>query len=186
MDPHLLEFLQIDLDTLWPDVLPGTWCEGICVLEFVTDGQDHLTWVPGNPSICATWLRSTILGPQKAVPSGSYLLWQGFLYRLMLEAPLFRRMLTGPKVFFELPGMSALQLCARLPCLKGHEPHFALVEYQINTGFISVIKEIHGIILCCFLSYLPTSPLGQDMTQGQFLQRSFNRFEFRVFLLIDL
>ena len=30
-------------------------------------------------------------------------------------------------------------------------------------------------------SYLPTPPLGQDMTQGQF----FNRFEFRVFLLLD-
>ena len=32
--------------------------------------------------------------------------------------------------------------------------------------------------------YLPTVPLGQDMTQGQFL-RKFNRFEFKVFLLLD-
>ena len=34
------------------------------------------------------------------------------------------------------------------------------------------------------LSYLPTPPLGQDMTQGQFLEE-FNRFEFRGFLLLD-
>ena len=30
--------------------------------------------------------------------------------------------------------------------------------------------------------YLPTPPLGQDTTQGQ---AEFNRFEFRVFLLLD-
>ena len=29
--------------------------------------------------------------------------------------------------------------------------------------------------------YLPTPPLGQDMTQGQFFKPEFNRFEFRVF-----
>ena len=33
--------------------------------------------------------------------------------------------------------------------------------------------------------YLPTPPLGQDMTQGQFFKAEFNRFEFRVFLLLD-
>ena len=33
--------------------------------------------------------------------------------------------------------------------------------------------------------YLPTPPLGQDMTQGQFFKSVFNRFEFRVFLLLD-
>ena len=32
--------------------------------------------------------------------------------------------------------------------------------------------------------YLPTPPLGQIMTQGQF-QAEFNRFECRVFLLLD-
>ena len=32
----------------------------------------------------------------------------------------------------------------------------------------------------------PTPPLGQDMTQGQFFKTAFNRFEFRVFLLLDL
>ena len=31
----------------------------------------------------------------------------------------------------------------------------------------------------------PTPLLGQDMTQGQLFKRSFNRFEFRVFLLLD-
>ena len=31
----------------------------------------------------------------------------------------------------------------------------------------------------------PTPPLGQDMTQGQFFKAEFNRFEFRVFLLLD-
>ena len=35
--------------------------------------------------------------------------------------------------------------------------------------------------------YLPTPPLGQDMTQGQFFffKRSLTGFEFRVFLLLD-
>ena len=33
--------------------------------------------------------------------------------------------------------------------------------------------------------YLPTPPLGQDMTQGQFFKRSLYRFEFRVVLLLD-
>ena len=32
--------------------------------------------------------------------------------------------------------------------------------------------------------YLPTPPLGQDMTQGQFFKRSLTGFEFRVFLLL--
>ena len=35
------------------------------------------------------------------------------------------------------------------------------------------------------LSYLPTPPLGQDMTQGQFFKAEFNRFEFSVFILLD-
>ena len=33
--------------------------------------------------------------------------------------------------------------------------------------------------------YLPTPPLGQDVTQGQFFKAEFNRFEFRVVLLLD-
>ena len=33
--------------------------------------------------------------------------------------------------------------------------------------------------------YLPSPPLGQDMTHGQFFKAVFNRFEFRVFLLVD-
>ena len=33
--------------------------------------------------------------------------------------------------------------------------------------------------------YLPTPPLGQDMTQGQFLSGVVTGFEFRVFLLLD-
>ena len=32
--------------------------------------------------------------------------------------------------------------------------------------------------------YLPTPPLGQDMTQGQFLSGVLTGFEFRVFLLL--
>ena len=31
----------------------------------------------------------------------------------------------------------------------------------------------------------PTPPLGQDMTQGQFFKAEFNRFHFRVFILLD-
>ena len=33
--------------------------------------------------------------------------------------------------------------------------------------------------------YLPTPPHEQDATQGQYLKAEFNRFEFRVFILLD-
>ena len=52
-----------------------------------------------------------------------------------------------------------------------------LLFLRLQTWFI------HSFIF--IYSYLPTPPLGQDMTQGQFLAE-FNRFEFRVFLLLDL
>ena len=35
-----------------------------------------------------------------------------------------------------------------------------------------------------FYHIYPTHPLGQDMTQGQLFKAEFNRFEFRVFLLL--
>ena len=39
-------------------------------------------------------------------------------------------------------------------------------------------------LLVPIFTYLPTPLRGQDMTQGQFLSE-FNKFEFRVFLLLD-
>ena len=39
--------------------------------------------------------------------------------------------------------------------------------------------------LFCINHIYPTPPLGQDMTQGQFFKAEFNRFEFRVVLLLD-
>ena len=47
-----------------------------------------------------------------------------------------------------------------------------------TTNFNEGVFCLKGQELLC---YLPTPPLGQDMTQGQF----FNRFEFRVVLLLD-
>ena len=55
------------------------------------------------------------------------------------------------------------------------------LDYVLRTS-IDKIKE-NGFKLTKERSrryYLPTPPLGQDMTQGQFLSE-FNRFEFRVF-----
>ena len=40
------------------------------------------------------------------------------------------------------------------------------------------------IYINIYISYLPTPPLEQDMTQGQFLSGVY-RFEFRVFFLLD-
>ena len=42
----------------------------------------------------------------------------------------------------------------------------------------------NGMMAIIIIIY-PTPPLGQDMTQGQFFKVEFNRFEFRVFLLLD-
>ena len=36
-----------------------------------------------------------------------------------------------------------------------------------------------------YLSYLPTPPLGQDMTQGQFFRRSFTGLNSEFFFLLD-
>ena len=46
------------------------------------------------------------------------------------------------------------------------------------------VRVFVGMYVCMYRSYLPTPPLGHDLTQGQFLAE-FNRFEFRVFLLLD-
>ena len=54
------------------------------------------------------------------------------------------------------------------------------------TGVLSKVESCQRLMLPCLklniiISYLPTPPFGQDMTRGQF-----NRFEFGVFLLLDL
>ena len=47
-----------------------------------------------------------------------------------------------------------------------------------------ILVRAFELILSCYHIY-PTPPLGQDLTQGQFISAEFNRFEFRVFLLLD-
>ena len=45
------------------------------------------------------------------------------------------------------------------------------------------VSPLHGLLLSHkhnSIPYLPTPPLRQDMTQAEF-----NKFEFRVFLLLD-
>ena len=57
-------------------------------------------------------------------------------------------------------------------------PSLFLLKCPSRLIFLSqMLCEIGGY-------YLPTPPLGQDMTQGQFLSRVY-RFEFRFFLLLD-
>ena len=46
-------------------------------------------------------------------------------------------------------------------------------------------QHMNAYINAFLYTYLPTPPLGQDMTQGQFFKAEFNRFEFKVFLLLD-
>ncbi len=47
-------------------------------------------------------------------------------------------------------------------------------------GLPQALTLFGGVRFIPYLPYLPTPPLGQDMTQAEF-----NRFEFRVFLLLD-
>ena len=42
------------------------------------------------------------------------------------------------------------------------------------------------LVMLSTYAYLPTTPFGQDMTQGQFFLAKIYRFEFRVFILLDL
>ena len=62
-------------------------------------------------------------------------------------------------------------------------------QFQPETKTKTHIRKLESILIKLYrqnvsLSYLPTPLLGQDMTQGQF-SAEFDRFEFRVFLLID-
>ena len=54
------------------------------------------------------------LGLRGIIPPSSHLPWQGLVYCLAPEAPLFRGMLKGAKTFFKLPGMSGLLFCVKL------------------------------------------------------------------------
>ena len=44
---------------------------------------------------------------------------------------------------------------------------------------------VKQVCLTIIYHIYPTPPLRQDMTQGQFFNFNLNRFEFRVFLLLD-
>ena len=47
-----------------------------------------------------------------------------------------------------------------------------------------ILKSAKNTTIILRFHIYPTTPLGQEMTQGQF-QADFNRFEFRVLLLLD-
>ena len=75
---------------------------------------------------------------------------------------------------------SAIQCCQRHHCLTEGDPaeariHSALnLSLTLNTALVRSLAAnlIFGCCLLCLYSvryYLPTPPLGQDMTQGQFL-----------------
>ena len=55
-------------------------------------------------------------------------------------------------------------------------PMYVCLSFYLSSSFYISHLSIYPIY--------PTPRLGQDMTQGQFLAE-FNRFEFRVFLLLD-
>ena len=54
-----------------------------------------------------------ILEPQGAIPRDSNSPQMDYVYRLVPETPLFRRMPTRPGAFWGILGMSGLQSCAR-------------------------------------------------------------------------
>ena len=63
-----------------------------------------------------------------------------------------------------------------------------MMGYKLYFYFCVLVCFLEVCVLeCVYHIYhiYPTPPLGQDMTQGQFFKRRFNRFEFRVFLLLD-
>ena len=65
-------------------------------------------------------------------------------------------------------------------------PTFSLHSFDVLLLPDSLLLSIFWISISagCYHIY-PTPPLGQDMTQGQFFKAGFNRFEFRIFLLLD-
>ena len=52
------------------------------------------------------WALTGNLEPQRVVLSGFNPPWRGYVYRLVPEAPLFRRMPMGPEAFLEPPSVS--------------------------------------------------------------------------------
>ena len=77
-----------------------------------------------------------------------------------------------------------------------HFIFFSSLLWAKSSGRLSSVrKKTKSTIFVCHLllnmperivdPIYPTPPLGQDMTQGQFFKAEFNRFDFRVFLLLD-
>ena len=85
------------------------------VLVLMVVGWGCLIQMPVKPSIRVLRPRSTLLGSQGVIPEGSYLLWQGLVYHLVPEAPLFMRMSLGLRAFLEQLGMCGQQPWARFP-----------------------------------------------------------------------
>ena len=70
-------------------------------------------WVcPGSAGSQSRCTLTGILELQGAVPPISNPPWKHKIYSLAPEAPLFKRMPTGPKAFLELLGVSGLRPCA--------------------------------------------------------------------------
>ena len=92
------------------------------------------------------------LRPQGGISPSFYSLMGDWVYCLAPEVLLIKGMWTGPKVFLAMPDACGLRPCDWTHLKNGLEPN-SLVRWGA-------------------LSYLPTPPLGQDMTQGQFFKRS--------------
>ena len=82
----------------------------------------------------------------------------------------------------ERPAITNIQqLCAD----TGHSPENLPGARDHRDVWRERVKEVRASSMTWWY-YLPTSPLGQDMTQGQFFSGVWiQRFEFRVFLLLD-
>ena len=68
-----------------------------------------------------------------------------------------------------------------LICLHTNGFKYCYMRQQFNLTSAICLHAVKWL----YISHLPTPPLGQDMTQRQFFKAEFNRFEFRVFLLLD-
>ena len=92
-------------------------------------------------------------------PPGFKHLRMGWVYHLAHEATLFRGRPTRPEVFLKMPGECRLQPCARIHIKRPCIILVRLVGQMTNTSCLSPLMGI---------PYLPTPPLGQDMTRSIF------------------
>ena len=102
-------------------------------------------------------------GGSRSGPTSFNPLRRGWVYRLVLEAPLFKKMLTEPEAFLKLTGASGLRSCAKTllkrPCAKTllKRPCATLVRLvgcMTNSGTqvhycstISSYRSVHALVI---------------------------------------